>query len=62
VYPVLWENVAGASQEGFINVGYTDHYVRVRALHPRPLTNLITLAQMDTYDADGEQVMVTPLI
>ena len=40
--PVLWENVAGATPEGFQNVGYTPHYVRVCAIYPRPLTSLIT--------------------
>jgi threonylcarbamoyladenosine tRNA methylthiotransferase MtaB len=40
--PVLWEQVAGATPEGFVNVGYTHHYLRVKAVHPRPLTNLTT--------------------
>ncbi len=40
--PVLWEQVAGATPEGFVNVGYTHHYLRVKAIHPRPLTNLTT--------------------
>lgn len=44
--PVLWENVAGATPEGFINVGYTHHYLRVQAVHPRVLTNEITPARL----------------
>jgi len=36
---VLWENVMGSTPDGFINVGYTDTYLRVKAIHPRPLTN-----------------------
>lgn len=46
VRPVLWENVAGATQDGFLNVGYTDNYVRVRCTHPRALTGLITPARL----------------
>ncbi|KXK48448.1 MAG: tRNA (N(6)-L-threonylcarbamoyladenosine(37)-C(2))-methylthiotransferase MtaB [Anaerolineae bacterium] len=54
VRPVLWENVAGATQDGFLNVGYTDNYVRVRCTHPRALTGMITparlgLGQLRTY-------------
>lgn len=43
---VLWEQVTGATDAGFINTGYTDHYIRVQAVHPRDLTNLITPAQI----------------
>lgn len=46
VRPVLWENVAGATQDGFLNVGYTDNYVRVRCTHPRALTGMITPARL----------------
>lgn len=58
--PVLWEQVAGAQQDGFVNLGYTDNYMRVRCVHPRPLTNHITPARMDRFD-DG-QFVVTPAI
>jgi len=58
--PVLWEHIAGATQDGFINVGYTDNYIRVRSIHPRPLTDHITLAQMEHYDTD--QMQVVPLL
>jgi threonylcarbamoyladenosine tRNA methylthiotransferase MtaB len=58
--PVLWEHVAGATEDGFINVGYTDNYVRVRAVHPRILTDQITLAQMEHYESD--QMRVAPLL
>lgn len=44
--PILWEHVQGATPEGFINVGYSHHYVRVQALHPRVLTNHITPATL----------------
>jgi threonylcarbamoyladenosine tRNA methylthiotransferase MtaB len=44
VAPVLWEQVAGATPDGFVNVGYTHHYLRVKAVHPRVLTNLTTPA------------------
>ncbi len=58
--PVLWEQVAGATEDGFINVGYTGNYIRVTCVHPRALTNHIISARMDGY-ADG-QVHVTPEI
>ncbi len=54
---VLWEQVAGATADGFINVGYTDNYVRVRGIHPRPLTNLITSAQGIAYDTSNGQLI-----
>jgi threonylcarbamoyladenosine tRNA methylthiotransferase MtaB len=57
---VLWEHIAGATQDGFINVGYTDSYVRVRCIHPRVLTNHITGAQMAQYDSAFGGVLVTP--
>ncbi|MCY3718033.1 MAG: MiaB/RimO family radical SAM methylthiotransferase [Anaerolineaceae bacterium] len=50
---VLWEQVAGATPEGFVNVGYTDTWMRVRAIHPRPLSNEITAARLGCY-RDGE--------
>jgi threonylcarbamoyladenosine tRNA methylthiotransferase MtaB len=59
---VLWEHVAGATEDGFINVGYTDSYVRVRCIHPRVLTNHITGARMERFDADMSQVVVTPVL
>jgi threonylcarbamoyladenosine tRNA methylthiotransferase MtaB len=47
---VLWEQVAGASQQGFINVGYTDNYLRVRCVHPRAFTNQVFPAALTEYD------------
>lgn len=44
--PVLWEQVSGASEAGFIQQGYTHNYLRVQAQHPRPLTNLLTPATL----------------
>jgi threonylcarbamoyladenosine tRNA methylthiotransferase MtaB len=60
--PVLWEQVAGASNEGFFNVGYTPNYVRVGCVHPRVLTNLITPALLERFDAQKRQMMVKPLL
>jgi threonylcarbamoyladenosine tRNA methylthiotransferase MtaB len=40
--PVLWEQVGGATDAGFINGGYTPNYLRVQAVHPRVLTNMVT--------------------
>jgi threonylcarbamoyladenosine tRNA methylthiotransferase MtaB len=56
--PVLWEQVAAANEDGYINVGYTHNYIRVQATHPRPLTNLITPAQIDALQ--GGVAQVTP--
>jgi threonylcarbamoyladenosine tRNA methylthiotransferase MtaB len=60
--PVLWEHIAGASEDGFINVGYTDNYIRVKCTHPRPLTNLITAARLEQYDGEAQVMHVTPQI
>lgn len=49
---VLWEQVSGATPEGYIITGYTDNYMRVRTIHPRDLTNVITVTQLGTY-TDG---------
>lgn len=50
ILPVLWEQINGATDAGFINMGYTDNYIRVQALHPRVLTNHITSTRLETYD------------
>lgn len=60
--PILWENVAGATQDGFINVGYTDNYVRAGCVHPRPLTGLITAAALGDYDTGRAQIEVVPML
>lgn len=57
---VLWEQVAGSTEAGFINVGYTDNYIRVRGVHPRVLTNTITPARMGSYS--GQSVQAVPII
>jgi threonylcarbamoyladenosine tRNA methylthiotransferase MtaB len=59
-FDVLWEQVAGATDDGFINVGYTDHYIRVRCVHPRALTDQITPARLDGFD--GQHLCGTPII
>lgn len=59
---VLWEQVAGATEDGFINVGYTDNYLRVYSLHPRALTNHITPARLDHYNDTRRSLDVTPII
>lgn len=60
--PVLWEQVIGSTEAGFINVGYTDNYIRVRGIHPRPLTNLITNGLIQGYNAERNQGIVQPII
>lgn len=46
---VLWEQVSGATPEGYINCGYSDNYMRVRAVHPRDLSNVITGTRLESY-------------
>ena len=47
---VLWEQISGATPEGFINSGYTDNYMRARAIHPRDLSNVITETRLESYN------------
>ena len=49
--PVLWEHISGSTPQGFVNTGYTHHYLRVQALHPRILTNAITPARISDISA-----------
>lgn len=59
---VLWEQVLGATQDGFINVGYTDNYIRVKGVHPRVLTNHITPARLGRYEVAARQMDAHPMI
>lgn len=59
---VLWEQVNGATEEGFINIGYTDNYLRARVIHPRVLNNHITPVRIENYDAELRQINVTPIL
>jgi threonylcarbamoyladenosine tRNA methylthiotransferase MtaB len=58
--PVLWEHVTGASEQGFLQAGYTHNYIRVQTTHPRILSNQITPVIMGT-DFKGS-IEVTPVI
>jgi threonylcarbamoyladenosine tRNA methylthiotransferase MtaB len=59
--PVLWEQVMGATEDGFINVGYTDNYIKVHSIHPRALTGHMTEARLsDTFKDD--MLIAEPLI
>jgi threonylcarbamoyladenosine tRNA methylthiotransferase MtaB len=60
--PVLWENVAGVTADGFINVGYTDNYLRVGCVHPRPLTGWMTPAVIGAYDPERGQSAAVPVL
>jgi tRNA A37 methylthiotransferase MiaB len=62
ILPVLWEQVTGSTEDGFVNVGYTDSYIRVRCIHPRPLANTITPARLDAYDVETQQMETTPVL
>jgi threonylcarbamoyladenosine tRNA methylthiotransferase MtaB len=50
---VLWEQVRGASEEGFWHAGLTDHYIRVEMKHPRIFTNAITPTRLVGLSLDG---------
>lgn len=54
--PVLWEHISGLEEDGFLNVGYTDNYIRVRSLHPHALTGQILPARLIGYDAQRQSV------
>lgn len=58
--PVLWESVSAATTDGYVNVGYTDNYIRVRGVHQRVLSNHITAAHMETFDAENRMMRVQP--
>lgn len=58
--PIVWEQVAGASADGFLNVGYTPNYLRAVCVHRRALTHTVTQARLDGYDRHSGQVQVTP--
>ncbi len=59
---VLWEHIAGVTGDGFVNVGYTDNYIRVGCLHPRALTGTITPTRLDHYDVGRGQMQGVPLL
>ena len=44
--PVLWEQVAGATEAGLVNSGLTDNYLRVEMIAPEALTNTISCARL----------------
>ncbi len=54
--PVLWEHVAGATEDGFVNVGYTDNYIRVSCIDARVLTGSVLPARLTAYDARRQQM------
>lgn len=60
--PVLWEQVAGATEDGFLNVGYTPNYLRAACVHNAALSHTVSRARLDSYDEDAGQVRVTPLL
>jgi threonylcarbamoyladenosine tRNA methylthiotransferase MtaB len=62
IVSVLWEQVAGATQDGFMNVGYTDNYIWVACVHRNVLTNQITQARMLEYDPVRPLMLVEPVI
>ncbi len=61
VLPVLWEQITGASEHGFQNVGLTDNYLRVTLEAPAVLTNRIEpvrLVEVTDQGLKGERCQV----
>lgn len=50
---VLWENIAGATEQGWINTGLTRYYVRTYWTGSRILTNQLTHVQLGAPERDG---------
>ncbi len=46
---VLWEQISGATPDGYVHTGYTENYMRARAVHARDLTNHITATKLGAY-------------
>ena len=57
--PVLWEQVAGATEDGFLNVGYTPNYLRVTCVHRQALSHSVTLARLEATDSSTGTVRGT---
>lgn len=57
--PVLWEAISGSTEQGFINNGYTDHFIRVQSIVPRVLTDTITPATLVRWDAAARVMQAT---
>lgn len=49
---VLWEQIIAATPDGFVHSGYTDNYMRVRAIDRRNLSNRICATDLGDF-ADG---------
>jgi threonylcarbamoyladenosine tRNA methylthiotransferase MtaB len=60
--PVLWEQVAGATPDGFVNVGFTGNYLRVVAIDRRPLTHHLLDARLLEWDEALQQMKATPVV
>jgi threonylcarbamoyladenosine tRNA methylthiotransferase MtaB len=58
--PVLWEHISAATADGFMNVGYTDNYIRVACIHPRVLTDTLTPAVLERFDQ--QQIIARPVL
>ncbi len=59
--PVLWEAISAATDEGFVNNGYTDNFLRVRCTVPQVLSNTLSGAHLAGYEAEsGALIAVLP--
>jgi len=59
---VLWEQVTGASDNGFRNVGLTDNYIRVVLDTPEVLTNKILLVTLVEAPTESTTMIATAVV
>jgi len=59
---VLWEQITGASGDGYFNSGLTDNYIRVEMTAPRVLTNQIDCVRLSAITERGMRADVVPVL
>jgi len=59
--PVLWEQIVGATQQGYVHWGYTENYIPVYGAFPEDLRQTITPALITGYDAARDRACAVPL-
>ena len=59
--PVLWEQIVGATEQGYVHWGYTENYIPVYGYSPDDLRHTVTLVQIKGYDAARDRAFAQPL-
>ena len=57
--PVLWEQVAGSTERGFLNAGYTPNYLRVSLVHPVSLSHTVRMVRLGELDPQSGHMQGT---